>query len=176
MTKTKRILVPTDFTIKSLRIVIDYLSDTTDENIELILVHGRKASDSITELLGFSNDYYIEKAYHEDFLTACQIIKHRFENKITEIYSDMISSKNDNYIRNYLKGNRIDMAVLPTDFSFSNVFPMSFSVAEPLQKNCHKLGIPIMQPTTAYLSTEKESSLDSMDSIFFRKDLKNATY
>ena len=176
MTKTKRTLIPTDFTVGSLTVVIDYLSETSDTAIDLILAHGQKSSDSITELLGFDKHYYLEKGYRADFLTACQIIKTRFEDRVNDLYSDIISSKNDAYIRNYLKGNKIDTVILPDDTSYSKSVENSFCVLAALRKNCLKLNIPILEIATTRTYIEENRSEDSISNIFFRKNLKNATY
>lgn len=168
--------MPTNFTVSSLTGAINYLSEAKDTKIELVLVHGHALSDSITELLGFDKDYYLEKCYREDFLTACQIIKSRFEEQVHEIYSDIICSKNHRYIRNYLKGNKIEKVILPAFFSYAKLLPNSFCTVDLLRENCQKLHIPIVELNAAQSPVQEEQESDCIDNIFFRKDLKNATY
>lgn len=168
--------MPTDFTVGSLTVAIDFLSETKDKNIEMILVHGQSSSDSITEMLGFDKDYYLEKNYRTDFLDACQIIRSRFEDRVKEIYADIISSKNNRYIRNYLKGNKVDSVLIPSNFLYASRLKNSFCTVDPLRKNCQTLGIPVVEMASTPVFIDDRSCMDRIDTIFFRKDLKNANY
>lgn len=168
--------MPTNFTVNSLNGAINYLSKAKDTKIELVLVHGHGSSDSITELLSFDKDNYLDECYSADFLTACQIIKTRFEEQVEEIYSDIICSKNDRYIRNYLKGNKIAKVILPANFSYANLLSKSFCTIDLLRDGCHRLNIPIIELSGAQSPNNTEQQADSIDNIFFRKDFKNATY
>lgn len=176
MTKTQRTLIPTDFTVGSLTAVIDYLTETSDTAIELILVHGKTSSDSITELLGFDKNDDMEQGYREDFLTACQIIKTRFEGRLSDMYSDIITSKSNAYIRNYLKGNKIDKIVLPEEASSISALENSFCIIDLLRKNGPKAAIPVIELSTAPTVIDENKSVDAIHTIFFRKNLRNATY
>jgi len=172
----KRLLMPTNFTVSSLNAVISYLSKGTDTKIELVLLHGHASSESMTEMLAFDKDDYLDECYSEDFLTACQIIKTRFEDQVEEIYSDIICSKNDRYIRNYLKGHKIAKVILPSEFEYAQLATNSFCTVALLRKNCQHLNIPIIELSATASSLQTTQQPDVIDNIFFRKDIKNATY
>ena len=118
MAKAMRVLIPSDFTIDSLFFVIHSIEQSTAEALDIILVYGNKSSTSISELLGITLDDQLSNLQSEDFLKACQMICHRYENRKLNIYTDIIGSDNLNYLQHYLRGARIDEVKVPTDYEF----------------------------------------------------------
>src|SRR5690606_14477286 len=102
----QRVLIPTDFTVNSLRIALEYLESSKNEHVELVLTGGYNLGESISMLLGFTLDDHLAELQDEDFLKACEMIKSRFKNKVVEIYADFMISKNKRYVSNYLKGRQ----------------------------------------------------------------------
>ncbi|PRD54508.1 hypothetical protein [Sphingobacterium gobiense] len=160
----QRVLVPTDFTVNSLRIVLEYLENNKDEQVELVLVGGYKLSESISMLLGFTLDDHLAELQHDDFLKGCEIIKSRFKDKVVEMYADSMISKNKRYIRNYLKGRKFTQVVLPDAFEFQEV-ENSFDVAALLRSQ--PLALPQVIPVV--MGEDERSRHDTLDSFFFRK-------
>lgn len=167
MANIARVLVPTDFTVDSLRIVLDYMEENVGQQVELVLACGYDLGDSITSLLGFTKEDHLIKLENEDFIKGCEMIKSRFTNDIVEMYSDLIISKNLRYLRNYVKGSRITHVVLPDSFEFACSARGVFDVAEVLK--CHMDAISATV-VPVVLQRSVADGIDTMDSIFFRKD------
>ncbi|PRD47944.1 hypothetical protein [Sphingobacterium haloxyli] len=160
----QRVLVPTDFTVNSLRIVLEYLENNNDEQVELVLVYGYKLGESISMLLGFTLDDHLAEMQNDDFLKGCEIIKSRFKDKVVEMYADCMISKNTRYVRNYLKGRQFTQIVLPDAFEFQNV-EHTFDVVELLRTQ----PLPLPQVIPVAMGEDEMSRHDTLDSFFFRK-------
>ena len=161
----QRVLVPTDFSVKSLRIVLEYLENSGDDQMELVFTCGYRIEDSISSLLGFTLDDHLADMQSDDFLKGCEMIKSRFKHQIVEMYSDLIISKNKRYIRNYLKGRKITHIVIPNAFEFEYT-RSSFDIIEVL-KTTELNNLPVV--TAVCISDNSLSGQDALDSFFFRK-------
>ncbi|WP_437921962.1 hypothetical protein [Sphingobacterium sp. LRF_L2] len=167
MSEIARILVPTDFTVKSLRIVLDFLEKDDNNKVEIVLACGYDIGDSITGLLGFTKDDHLSKLESDDFIKGCEMIKASFKTKVVEMYADLVISKNTRYLQNFFKGNRITHVVLPEDYRFHASVRACFDITMLLKKNAVQTGIKVIP---LRCDGETAESIDSMDSIFFRKD------
>lgn len=167
MANIARVLVPTDFTVDSLRTVLDYLENHADQRVELVLACGYDIGDSITGLLGFTKEDHLVKLENEDFIKGCEMIKSRFKPNVIELYSDLIISKNVRYLRNYFKGNAITHVALPVSFQFSPATRSAFDIATILKDNMKAINATIV-PVEVQIG--HEAGIDQMDSMFFRND------
>ncbi|MGE8243181.1 MAG: hypothetical protein ACN6PD_10875 [Sphingobacterium sp.] len=132
MAKATRVLIPSDFTIDSLFFVIHSIEQSKAEQLDVILVYGNKSSTSISELLGITLEDQLHDLQSEDFLKACQMICHRYENRKLNIYADIIGTDNPNYLHHYLSGARIDEVKIPTDYQFEKRTRHFFDVGQAL--------------------------------------------
>lgn len=132
MAKATRVLIPSDFTIDSLFFVIHSIEQSTAEQLDVVLVYGNKTSTSISELLGITLDDQLEDLQSEDFLKACQMICHRYENRKLNIYADIIGTDNPNYLHHYLNGARIDEVKIPANYQFEKRTRHYFDVGQAL--------------------------------------------
>ncbi len=168
MANIKRVLIPTDFSVGSLRIVLEFLEQSNpEEPLELVLAGGLHLGDSITTLLGFSKEDYLSELQNEDFIKGCEIIRSRFEDHVVELYSDVLSSKNSRYLQNYMKGHQIQELIYLEQYRFELPHKNSFDLNAVLKALDNKL---YPKPQRLCMPMLKSTHIDSMDSIFFRKD------
>lgn len=167
MANVARVLVPTDFSVDSLRTVLDYLENHLDQRVEIVLACGYDIGDSITGILGFIKEDHLVKLENDDFIKGCEMIKSRFKRNIVELYADLLISKNVRYLRNYLKGNRITHLVLPKSFSFSCVERSAFNLDRVLREHADALSAKVVSVGVQIGHTQ---GIDTLDSMFFRKD------
>ncbi|MFD1768290.1 hypothetical protein [Sphingobacterium suaedae] len=167
MAGIQRVLIPTDFTVNSLRIALAYLEDNGEQPVELVFVCGYNLGDSITSLLGFTKDDQLNRLQGEDFVKGCQMIKSRFEHKVVELYSDLFISKNPRYLRNCIKGGKVTHVVLPENFMFRFSNKQCFDVAKLLKTMKGEGRVTMVGIGVGSVDLE---SADTMDGIFFRKD------
>jgi len=161
----QRVLIPTDFTVNSLRIVLEYLENSNHQQVELVLTCGYNLGESIGMLLGFTVDDYLAEMQNEDFLKGCEMIKSRFKDRVVEMYGDLMISRNKRYVHNYLKGGQFAQIVLPNIFEF-NYTTNCFDIVE-LMKTSQLSGMP--EIISVSMSDEKLQAQDTLDSFFFRK-------
>lgn len=162
----KRVLIPTDFTVNSLRIVLEYLENSDDQQVELVLTSGYNLGDSISILLGFSIDDHLGELQHEDFLKGCEMIKSRFKDKVVEMYADFMISKNKRYVHNYLTGRKFSQIVMPDNFNFQQR-KNCFDIVELLSQ----LELPAMpEIKTVSMGEGDLQEHDTLDGFFFRKN------
>ncbi|MDI9256042.1 MULTISPECIES: hypothetical protein [Flavobacterium] len=105
----KTILIPTDFTVKSLNVLKTILvnSQNTD-TFNILLVHGISLNDSIRDLLFYSKSEQIESLTNPEFQEACEVIKNKFGQQIASLRIDLFSGYNLAAFENYLEGNKVD--------------------------------------------------------------------
>lgn len=164
-----RILIPTDFSTASLQVVLAYLEQTENRQVEIILACGVDLGTSITTLLGFDKDFYLDEIQSEDFIKGCQMIRSRYKDKLIEIYADLVISKNRRYIANYLKGNRIEELVLSEQYQHSDSHHHTFDLHGRLCELQKKVGSIVNK--LAVRQQEKDER-DELEALFFRNDRK----
>jgi len=166
MADIQRVLIPTDFSVDSLRIALEYLERTSDKQVELVLTGGYYMDDSITGLLGFTKEYYLDEIQNEDFIKGCGLIKSRFGSRIVEIYTDLFLSKNSRYVKNYIKGARITQIVHSEGYNFQFPNRNFFDVSDLLNRSNNE----IISRINVIINDNLAENIDALDGIFFRKD------
>lgn len=135
MAKRHRILIPSDFLTCSLVDVVKAIENNAAKELDIVLAFGKSSSTSITELLGITKDDSFDELQSESFIKSCQVILHHFSDKKLSIYTDFISSKNPNYIKNYMKGNKIDEIIIPEELIFVKRTTNHFDLTPILMKH-----------------------------------------
>lgn len=164
---TKRILIPTDFTVQSLQFVVEVIDKHTADKIEVVLVYGRYLSTSITEIFAQSKDEILDDLQSADFIDACEIIRNCFKSKLTELYADVIQSDNYNYIKNYIVGIKADDVILPKNSVFELKDKRAFDVRARLEE---VLASNVTVVDNEYSLADIRSK-DDIISLFFREKL-----
>ncbi|WP_228237582.1 hypothetical protein [Allomuricauda sp. M10] len=111
--ETKKVLIPTDFSVKSLELVRKTVEDNKNVLLEIVLLHGMHLSNSITDLLFFSKSRMIKELQTEEFTEATNVLKNKYPIKLNSLYVDLITSKSKAYFLNYLEAANIDEIVVP---------------------------------------------------------------
>lgn len=135
MKSTKKILIPTDFSVKSLRLVREAIEQTKEENLEIILIHGAYLPTSITDLLFFSKTKLINSLQTQEFIDACRLIKSKYQSNIHSLYVDIIFGNNRSYFHTYLEKNQISEIFIPLNYKMNFKHKHSFNPL-PLFKKC----------------------------------------
>lgn len=126
---TRKILLPTDFSIDSLITLKAYFqNDQSTNDYEVILLHGYMPSDSITEMLLFSKSKLLNDLKLEPFLDATEILKNKFDTKIKSIKIDVFSGLTQASFDNYLVGQRIEEIIMSDQYNFRPVSRRSFNL------------------------------------------------
>ncbi|WP_108423379.1 hypothetical protein [Flagellimonas amoyensis] len=113
--ETKKILIPTDFSVKSLELVRKAIVETADQPLEVVLLHGTILSNSITDLLFFSKSKLVKELQSEEFVEACTVLKNKYPSKIHSLYVEVITSNSPAYFRNFVDATQITEIFVPEE-------------------------------------------------------------
>lgn len=104
----KTILIPTNLKVSSLYTLKVALEDYKEKEVEIILLYADVLENSITELLFFSPRKRIEELMSDEFRTAIEIIKNRFEPNLTTLSIQLFQGKNQASFVNFLEAKCVD--------------------------------------------------------------------
>lgn len=114
----KKIIVPTDFSVESLSVLRLALQDLKhDEQADVLLVHGMRAEDSITELLFFSKRKLIESLTNDAFNEACKILGNKFSERINSFRIDIFRGFTQRAFDTYVDAERVDIIYMAASTS-----------------------------------------------------------
>ena len=87
----RKILVPTDLSVKSLNLVKEAVHESDAMELEVVLFYATHMSDSIGEMLFFSKHKLIESLSAEDFLISFDKLKESFTKRLKTISIEVFS-------------------------------------------------------------------------------------
>lgn len=125
----KNILIPTDFTVHSLDILVATVEKYKSEQLNILLMHGLTMPDSITDLLllGRNNDRY--HLITREFENACMIIKNKYASVTGHIAIRFLYGNTRHTFRNFLHANGIDLIVYPADYVLQKACKNSIDIS-----------------------------------------------
>lgn len=134
----KTILIPTDFTVHSLDIIVATVEKYKNERLNIVLMHGLTMPDSIMDLMLLSrnNDRY--KLITREFENACLIIKNKYASVLEQITIKFMHGNSRAMFRSFLDANKVDMIVYPQDYLLCKACESSIDIARLLKyARCH---------------------------------------
>lgn len=114
----KNILIPTDFTIKSLKLINAVVEQYSEQSLKIYLVHALEQDTSISGLLFFKKRSKAHFMYSESFLEACEMLKNKYHSTIQNIQIEFYFGQSNAYKRNFLEARNIDVVILPINYQF----------------------------------------------------------
>jgi DNA polymerase elongation subunit (family B) len=162
----KTILIPTDFTVRSLNLVKIALQKNyqSQEKLRIILVHGIMAPTSITELLFYSKAKELEELENAEFQASCKLLLGKFDEKIERMTIDLFSGFNQSAFENYLDANRVDEAYIPANYKLKLTSRSSFDLIPFFSKSKLPLTRIDLEGLSSSASEERE---DALAALFF---------
>ncbi|MCU0368141.1 MAG: hypothetical protein MUF39_04850 [Cyclobacteriaceae bacterium] len=114
----KAILIPTDFTIESLKFVVEAAeSAQSNIRINIVFLHCERLQDAIVDLLFYSKRELIDSLKTPDFTNACQVILNKYPSTIHSMRFEIFTGHNQRAFENFLVGNRIDEILVPKNYA-----------------------------------------------------------
>lgn len=130
----KTILIPTDFSQRSLDCIPSLCSQYDTQKVSFVFVHMFKLSDSIGDLLMLSRRSREFENISDDFYNKCTTYKAQLPNieviKIEFFYGSTISM-----FRNFLENHEVDCVLNPADCSCSKINKSSIDPAILIEKS-----------------------------------------
>ena len=130
----KNILIPTDFSIKSLKLAGAAVRRYESERLNIILVHALEADNSISALLSLNKKAQMNALYSDEFMEACEIVRNKYQSSINNIKVEFYQGSTNAYLRNFLDARSIDAIMIAKDYEPSMPSSSSYDMRSILEK------------------------------------------
>lgn len=134
MKAVKKVLFPTDFSIRSLNIVLDYVKNS-DALLDITLVHGYENSNSILDMLFESKSKKLGKLQTTEFDESCKLIQNTHHSKINSFQIEILPFSTRRYFNNFVEANQFDSLVCPQGFKAVHTHKNSFDLIPLISKS-----------------------------------------
>lgn len=113
----RTILIPTDFSIESVKYLIEAVQLEETGSINVVFLHCAHLSDSIFDLLFFSKRKMKNALITPAFQDACKIIRNRYASKINSMRVEIFNGFTQSAFQKFLEGNRVDEIFIPNNYT-----------------------------------------------------------
>ena len=134
MSAIKKVLIPTDFSIRSLNILLEYVRNSEDQ-LDITLAHGYESSISIVDMLFNNKTKKLEQLQSTDFQESCKLIENTYQSKINQLKVELIPFASRRYFNNYIDANAFDLLICPNGFQSKNTAKGSFDLVPYISKS-----------------------------------------
>lgn len=150
----KRVLIPTDFTVGSLKMIQHALQHYEQSKIQVILFHLLELPTSITDLM-FLRRKKAEyaAAVSKDFYEAVEVLKNRYSSRLDSIDIKFEYGFTLAWFKNFLEGNGIDAIVYPGPQGLEKVYKTSIDMCKLIRKSGYPLIEAPVVPRVAVAKT-----------------------
>src|SRR5690606_687278 len=108
----KHLLIPTDFSIQSLKAVRAAVESIPDHPLRITLFHLVSAPLAITEMLMRLRNISGLNLLSEEFKDACEVLKNKYSSRIKDMRTDIVMGTTKMFLKNYLEGAKVDVIFL----------------------------------------------------------------
>lgn len=112
----KTILIPTDFEVESLNTAKLLLTES-HEQVNILLVYAEHLSDSIPDLVFYSQRKRIDSLMTHEFNEALAILRNRFSDKLGSLKLMLFHGRNRNAFENFVEANHIHEVHIPKTYT-----------------------------------------------------------
>lgn len=131
----RTILIPTDFSIESLRLLKEALQVVQIGKVSIILFHCIRLPDSIMDLLFSSRLNQVKGLISDDFRDACTILSNKYAKRINALRIEIYSGETQRAFSNFIDANRVDEILIPKPFTLRSIHRDSFSPEPFIRKS-----------------------------------------
>lgn len=145
----KHVLIPTDFTVKSLQVVRYALEDAGTARLNILLFHMVDIPHSITDLLFFSKEQLRKKLINQDFKDACAVLRNKYASSVADLQCEIFYGCTAPVFENYVDARNIDLIMYNKSLALKKIDARS---VEPyaLIRRCRKPLLDISQTATRH--------------------------
>jgi len=112
----RTILIPTDFSIDSLKFLVEAVQSVQIGSINVVFLHCAHLPNSILDLLFYSKKEIIQSLVTPTFEDACKVIRNKYQSKINSTRIEIFTGHTQAAFENFLEGNRIDEIFVPENY------------------------------------------------------------
>ncbi|NIG53397.1 hypothetical protein [Chitinophaga sp. Cy-1792] len=114
----KNVLIPTDFSIRSLGYVHNVVSQYPGEMVNVIFMHALRMPDSIFDLVTFTRNSRHIELISADFKDGCEIIRNKYASAIKQLKVEFFHGDTNIAFKNFCIANDIDVILQPMDLEY----------------------------------------------------------
>lgn len=130
----KHVLIPTDFSIRSLRVVHGVVERFGGEPLNIVLMHAVEMPGSIMDLMMLSRRSSHYDLITADYKDACEIIKNKYASVIQSLKTEFLVGNGKGLFGNFLIYHNIDVIACAAKDEFRKAGPNSYNPAELIRK------------------------------------------
>lgn len=135
----RNVLIPTDFTIRSLSAIQALMENKHDREVNIVLLHILDLEYDIIELLFLNQFVKPYSLISDEFEEACEVLKKKHRSRLASLKVRFAYNDGKSYLRNVLKSEGIDEIIIPEAIELE--LPSKRSV--PMIKVLKSLGYPV---------------------------------
>ena len=146
--KTTNILIPTDFSLDSLKAIPALIQQQPGQQFNITLVNFLGLSDSISDLLMLSRRSREYEFVTQEFLNECTRLSREYSNQILSLQPEFFYGNTVALFKNYLEAREIHQVARLKDFSYLKLTPMSYEPGTLLERSkCNVINlVPYIKP------------------------------
>jgi hypothetical protein len=138
--KTTNILIPTDFSLDSLKAIPALIQQHSEgQKLKITLVNFLGLSDSITDMLMLSRRNREYELVTQVFLDECTRLSRQYSEQIEQIQTEFFYGTTVAMFKNYLEAREIDRVARLKDHAYALLTPMSYEPGTLLERSCAKV-------------------------------------
>ncbi|HVI47216.1 MAG TPA: hypothetical protein VM802_20225 [Chitinophaga sp.] len=130
----KNILIPTDFSIRSLGYVHSVIAMHPHEQVNIIFMHALEMPDSLFDLITFTRNSRHIDLITADFKDGYEIIRNKYSSAIKQLKVEFFHGNTRMAFRNFLLAQNIDVIMLPEDHDYNAPSARSYNPEKLIRK------------------------------------------
>ncbi len=156
----KNVLVPTDFTDRSLQLVNKTAEALDGEKFNVILFHAFNLPDDIMDLMFLGREKMYRGLVTDDFRSQCKKLKNMYFDTINSICVKYMYGNTVRVFKNFADANNIDLIVCPEDLQLFTPHKHSIHPVFSFKKSGLKImsSFEAVHPKAAVTIVDKERS------------------
>lgn len=142
----KNILIPTDFSLRSLSYVHSIVAQHPYEQVNIILMHALQMPDSLFDLITYTRNSRHLELISNDFQDGCEIIRNKYSSAINQLKIEFFHGSTRAALRNFLLAQNIDLIIQPADHEYNAPSKRSYDPEKLISKcNYPKMKIQLQR-------------------------------
>lgn len=133
----KKILIPTDISIKSLN-VVHAAVEHFQEPVEIVLFHSVSVANGISDLL-FANKREIRSYITQEYSDACQILKNKYSSHIKRLQTVFFYGSTLNVFNDFLEQQNADCIIINEQHDYQETYKFSINPMKLIKKSKCKI-------------------------------------
>ena len=113
----KSILIPTDFSIKSLQLVRAAVERFPGTQLDITLVHALEPDHSISGLLMMTKRLGVHQLYTPEFTEACEVLRNKYASAVSRIRVEFYYGVTKRYLKDFLEARNVEAILFAGDYA-----------------------------------------------------------